>query len=73
MIELWGRKNSSNVLKVLWTLAELDMDYRHHDVGSQPGDLETPEFLAMNPRARVPVLVDDGTVIWESRLRSQQT
>ena len=66
MIELWGRKNSSNVLKVLWTLAELDIDYRHHDVGSQTGDLETPEFLAMNPRARVPVLVDDGTVIWES-------
>ncbi len=66
MIELWGRKNSSNVLKVLWTLAELDLDYLHHDVGSNIGDLETPEFLVMNPRAKVPVLVDEGTVIWES-------
>ena len=66
MIELWGRKNSYNVLKVLWALAELKIDYTHHDVGSNAGDLETPEFLAMNPRARIPVLVDKGSVIWES-------
>jgi glutathione S-transferase len=66
MIELWGRKNSYNVQKVLWVLAEFNMDYRHHDVGSQAGDLETPEFLVMNPRARVPVLVDQGQAIWES-------
>jgi glutathione S-transferase len=66
MIELWGRKNSYNVLKVLWVLAELKIDYSHHDVGSNAGDLETPEFLAMNPHARIPVLVDKGSVIWES-------
>jgi glutathione S-transferase len=66
MIELWGRKNSYNVLKVLWTLAELNIEYTHHDVGSNPGDLDSPEFLAMNPHARIPVLVDEGPVIWES-------
>lgn len=66
MIELWGRKNSYNVQKVLWTLAELDIEYTHRDVGSKVGDLETPGFLAMNPRARIPVLVDNGSVIWES-------
>ena len=66
MIELWGRKNSYNVLKVLWTLAELKIDYRHHDVGSNAGDLDTPGFLALNPHARIPVLVDKGSVIWES-------
>jgi glutathione S-transferase len=66
MIELWGRKNSYNVQKVLWTLGELDIDYTHQDVGSQVGDLETPEFLQLNPRARIPVLVDDGSVVWES-------
>lgn len=66
MIELWGRKNSYNVLKVLWTLAELNIEYTHHDVGSNPGDLDSPEFLAINPHARIPVLVDEGSVIWES-------
>ena len=66
MIELWGRKNAYNVLKVTWMLAELDIGYTHHDVGSRPGDLETPEFLALNPHARIPVLVDAGEVVWES-------
>ena len=66
MIELWGRKNAYNVQKVLWILAELELDYTHHDVVSRPGDLETPEFIAINPHARIPVLIDAGRVLWES-------
>lgn len=66
MIELWGRKNSYNVQKVLWALDELSIEYRHYDVGSETGDLETPKFLRLNPHARVPVLVDEASVIWES-------
>ena len=66
MIELWGRKNAYNVIKVLWTLAELRLDYTHHDVGSHAGDLETPEFLALNPHARIPVISCNGQIIWES-------
>jgi glutathione S-transferase len=30
------------------------------------GDLKTPEFLALNPRQKVPVIVDDGLVLAES-------
>jgi len=66
MAELWGRKNSYNVQKVLWILDELKIEYLHHDVGSNEGDLQKPEFLKLNPRARIPVLRDSGTVIWES-------
>ena len=65
-MELWGRKNAYNVQKALWILAELQLDYVQHDVGSSPGDLETPEFLALNPHARIPVLKDDGAIVWES-------
>jgi len=65
-MELWGRKNAYNVLKVLWILDELELDYQQHDVGSIPGELETAEYLAINPHARVPTLVDQGTAIWES-------
>lgn len=66
MIELWGRSNAYNVQKVLWTLAELKLAYEHHDVGSNPGDLETPQFIALNPHARIPVIRDKDAVVWES-------
>jgi glutathione S-transferase len=66
MLELWGRKNAYNVLKVLWALAELGIDFRHYPVGSSPGELDTPEFLALNPHARIPVIRDECGPLWES-------
>jgi glutathione S-transferase len=66
MLELWGRKNAYNVQKVVWILAELKLEYVHHDVGSTAGDLTSAAFLALNPHARIPVLTDNGAVVWES-------
>ena len=66
MLELWGRPNAYNVIKALWLLAELGLEFRHHDVGSNEGDLDTPEFAALNPMRRVPVLRDGDAVVWES-------
>jgi glutathione S-transferase len=66
VIELWGRKNAYNVQKVLWTLDELKLEYTHYDVGSAYHDLETPEFVKMNPHSRIPVLVHNDSVLWES-------
>ena len=66
MIELWGRGNAYNVQKVLWVLAELELDYSHRELGKTPGDLDRPEFRALNPHGRIPVIDDDGHVVWES-------
>ncbi|VDY35195.1 Uncharacterised protein [Morganella morganii] len=33
MITVWGRKNSSNVKKVLWCLTELGLTYQQKDAG----------------------------------------
>jgi glutathione S-transferase len=66
MIQLFGRHTSYNVQKVLWTLDELCIDYEHTNLGGAYGGLDTPEFGALNPNRRVPVLDDDGLVIWES-------
>ncbi|MFC4277752.1 glutathione S-transferase family protein [Achromobacter aloeverae] len=66
MIEVWGRSSSSNAAKVFWTLDELKLDYALHKAGGEFGGLEAPAYLAMNPNGRVPTLVDDGLVLWES-------
>jgi glutathione S-transferase len=66
MLELWGRPNAYNVQKTLWLLSELGLEFRHHDIGSNPGDLDTPEFLALNPHARVPVLKHGEAIVVES-------
>ena len=66
MIEVWGRRNASNVLPVMWTIGELQIPFVRHDVGGSFGAVDTPEFLAMNPNGRIPVVNDDGFIIWES-------
>ncbi|HVX77635.1 MAG TPA: glutathione S-transferase [Bradyrhizobium sp.] len=65
-ITIWGRANSVNVQKVLWCLSELDLAYERIDAGMAFGRNNEPEYLAMNPNARVPTLVDGDYVLWES-------
>jgi glutathione S-transferase len=65
MIELWGRKNAYNAQKVFWALHGLRLECIHHDVGSTPGDLETKEFLSINPHVRIPFVLDKNECIWE--------
>jgi glutathione S-transferase len=42
----------------------LPVEFVHVDLGK--GEHKTPAFLAMNPNAKVPVLVDGDTTLWES-------
>src|SRR6266404_1793325 len=69
-MELYGRRSSINVQKVLWCLAELSLiegrDFQRIDAGLQFGVVNTPEFLALNPNGLVPTLVDGDVVLWES-------
>lgn len=66
MITLYGRRSSCNVQKAMWVLHELGIDHEHIELGGDFGGLDTPEFLAMNPRGRVPVLRDDDVLVAES-------
>ncbi|MBU1174016.1 MAG: glutathione S-transferase family protein [Alphaproteobacteria bacterium] len=63
---LWGRNTSVNVQKVIWTLAELGLDYERKDVGGDFGGLDSPDFAAMNPNRLIPVLQDGDLSVWES-------
>lgn len=66
MLKIWGRNNSINVQKAMWTVAELGLEHERHDVGGPFGGLDEPSFLAMNPNGRIPVIDDDGLIVWES-------
>ena len=66
MLQVLGRPNSINVRKVLWLCAELELTYQHEPWGLADKPLRSPEFLALNPNALVPVIRDGGLVLWES-------
>ena len=66
MLKIWGRVNSVNVKKVLWCAGELKLPFERIEAGMEHGVVGTPEYLAMNPNARVPMIDDDGFVLWES-------
>jgi glutathione S-transferase len=48
------------------TLTEAGAAFEVRDVNSRAGDLRTPEFLALNPKHKVPVLVIDGYALTEN-------
>jgi glutathione S-transferase len=65
-LRLRGRRSAFNVQKVAWLLEELGLAHEHREAGGSFGGLDTPEFRALNPHGRVPVLEDGPTVVWES-------
>ncbi len=62
MLEIWGRKSSSNVQALMWCVGELGLEHERHDVGLHYGGNDTPEFLAMNPNGTIPIMRDGGGI-----------
>ena len=58
--------STPNGRKISIALAELGLDYDLKWVKLDQKEQMTPEFLALNPNHKIPVLEDDGQVIWES-------
>jgi glutathione S-transferase len=66
MLKIYGRKNSSNVQKVMWAIGELNLSHERFDVGGAFGKNREPDYLAMNPNGLVPTLVEGDFILWES-------
>jgi glutathione S-transferase len=66
MLKIWGRRNSFNVQKVMWLVAELELPHEHIPAGGKFRVVDSPDFLSMNPHGRVPVIDDEGKIVWES-------
>jgi len=56
----------TRAFRALWMAMELGIEYEHDPVEIGDAGARTPEFLAINPNGRLPVIVDDGFVLFES-------
>src|SRR6516225_11752394 len=56
----------SRAFRTLWMAKELGLDYEHIKIDFATGDTRRPEHLALNPNGHVPVIDDDGFILWES-------
>jgi glutathione S-transferase len=65
MLHIYGSARS-RAIRTLWMVGELGLPYEHHDLAPRSPGTKTPEFLAMNGNARVPVINDDGFILSES-------
>ncbi|HXA72485.1 MAG TPA: glutathione S-transferase family protein [Stellaceae bacterium] len=66
MLKIWGRTTSSNVQKVLWACAEMNIPFERVDAGLHFGRNRDPEYLALNPNGLVPTIEDGKAIVWES-------
>lgn len=53
-------------IRVRWTLQELGVDFQPITVNLPKGEHRSPQFLAINPAGKIPVLVDGDVVLTES-------
>ena len=56
----------SSAATVHWALEELGVPYEKVKIDLRKGDGQKPEYLALNPNGKVPLIVHDGTPIYES-------
>lgn len=65
MVTIWGGA-SSRSMRAHWMAHELGLDYEAKLIGSRTGETQTKAFRLLNPKEKIPVLVDGGLVLTES-------
>ena len=66
MLKVWGRKDSSNVQKVVWCCDELGVPFERIDIAGAFGKNRERPYIDLNPNGLVPTIEDEGFVLWES-------
>lgn len=67
MIKAYGSSTSGNCWKVSTVLTLSGRPFRWIEIDSNAGQTRTPQYLALNPNGKVPIVqLDDGAVITES-------
>lgn len=66
MMRLYDYPDCPFAQKVRVVLAEKELEYETIFVDLRKGDQRSPDFLKLNPYGRVPVLIDDEVVVYDS-------
>jgi glutathione S-transferase len=67
-MKLYGHPYSNHALRVQMLREECGIPYTYQVVDLMKGEQYTPSFLAMYPNGKVPVMDDNGFVLWESHV-----
>ena len=65
-LQLLGRTSSCNVQKVIWFCEEASIPYENKFYGGKHGGTKDDHFKSLNPNSTVPVINDDGFILYES-------
>lgn len=65
-IDIYCMANQDRSDRVRWLMEELGLPYKDHYLKKNTGALNSAEYRMLNPMGRVPTIVDDGTVVYES-------
>lgn len=65
-IQIYCMANQDRSDRVRWLLEELHVPYQDHYLKRKNGDLNTESYRQLNPMGRVPTIVDNEQVIFES-------
>lgn len=66
MLTIYGSDLSSPANKVRFVANALGLHYEYKRVNLREGEQRKPEFLKLNPAGKVPVIDDDGFILFES-------
>src|SRR5438477_7257783 len=62
---LWGA-GTSRTIRPHWAMHELGLSYERRPIQPRTGETQTPEYTALNPRQKIPLLQDGDFTIGES-------
>src|SRR5262245_47845781 len=65
MLQLYGNPKS-RAMRCLWMLEEIGERYQLIEKSTRTEELQSAEYLRLNPNARIPTLVAGDTILWES-------
>jgi glutathione S-transferase len=64
-IRLWGA-GTPRTLRPIWVAEELGIEYDLEPIGPRTGEAQTPEYTALNPKQKIPLLIDGDVRLSES-------